>query len=642
MSLDQLVQISRGWLGLSVRREADYRVFPTLIEVPERPVYDAITSTYNFLGALVGIILLSPLLVTIALAVKLTSPGPALYRGARVGRGQKTFDIFKFRTMKVGSEQKIGKRLVQQGEDHYTSIGRFLRKYRLDELSQLFNVLRRDMNLVGPRPSRPIFLADHTASIRGYERRFLVRPGITGQAQVRGGYYTSPRHKLYYDMLYIARRSVLFDLQLIVLTFVRVMTRIFTAALLLFWLLLVVVIAPPELTTTFTFELGGTSLNALYLVPTFIVLVQLLRRGITKGRVAAMRTPVDLPLVGFLGWSAVLVAISPLPIGALRGLGWYLCNGVVVLYLVLNSRMVTTRRRSFLATLVGATVTMGLLELIPWTITWIRTGEFDRLVGPMFSPIMFVSTITLALPLAVSRAHRAKGWTKIGYGLASLLLLMVGLLTFSRSGVIAMAIVLLVYWWGVSRKAVVTVLVGASVVIGSLALLGDGRMQPSRAWEDLSRLTAQQQAALQTIDADPRIPSAHWATGIGARVTGRLTRLDRADNPDLVQLDNMYLTLFVDHGPLGLLFFLAFLIGGVGSMLRSVRLIDDPDARADLRATASGLVGVSLLFFVSDGLYQMPLMVTFFAVMGLGLGIAMHYRPGPRRVYRLIHYRHQL
>ena len=77
-------------------------------------------------------------------------------------------------------------------------------------------------------------------------------------------------------------------------------------------------------------------------------------------------------------------------------------------------------------------------------------------------------------------------------------------------------------------------------------------------------------------------------------------------------------------------------------MLRNVRLIDDPDARADLRATASGLVGVSLLFFVSDGLYQMPLMVTFFAVMGLGLGIAMHYRPGPRRVYRLIHYRHQL
>jgi len=642
VSLDQLVQLSRGWLGLSVRRELSHRVFPTTIEVPARPVYEAITSTYNFLGALAGVLLLSPLLITIAAAVKLTSPGPALYRGARVGRGERIFNIYKFRTMKVGSEQRIGKRLVQQGEDHYTSIGRFLRKYRLDELSQLFNVLRRDMNLVGPRPSRPIFLADHKVQIRGYERRFLVRPGITGQAQVRGGYYTSPRHKLYYDMLYIARRSVFFDLQLIVLTFVRVMTRIFTAALLLFWLLLVIVIAPPELTTIFTFKLGAATLNTLYLVPTCIVLVQLLRRGITKGRVAAMRTPVDLPLVGFLGWSAILVALSPLPFGALRGLGWYLCNGVVVLYLVLNSRMVTTRRGSFLATLVGATVAMGLLELVPWTATWLRTGQFDRLVGPLFSPIMLVSTITLALPLAISRAHRAIGSAKLAYGTASLLLLMVGLLTFSRSGVLAMALVMTVYWWRVSRRAVVLVLVGAALVVGSLALLGDGRMQPARALDDLSRLTAQQQVALETIDADPRTPSAHWATGIGARVTGRITRLDHADNPEQVQLDNMYLTLFVDHGPLGLLFFLAFLVGGVGTMFRSVPLITDPDAQADLRATASGLVGVSLLFLVSDGLYQMPLLVTFFAVMGLGLGIALHYRPGPRRVYRLIHYRHQL
>ena len=86
--------------------------------------------------------------------MKLSSPGPALYRGQRVGRNE-IFNILKFRTMKVGSEAKIGKRLVQQDEDHYTSIGRFLRKYRLDELPQLLNVLKRDMNLVGPRPVRP-------------------------------------------------------------------------------------------------------------------------------------------------------------------------------------------------------------------------------------------------------------------------------------------------------------------------------------------------------------------------------------------------------------------------------------------------------------------------------------------------------
>jgi lipopolysaccharide/colanic/teichoic acid biosynthesis glycosyltransferase len=618
-------------------------VFPTTIEVPHKPFYGAVTSAYNVLAALVGVVLLSPLLIVIAVAVKATSAGPALYRGARVGRGERRFYIYKFRTMKIGSEHKIGKRLVQEGEDHYTSIGRFLRKYRLDELSQLFNVLRRDMNLVGPRPIRPIFLADHKANIQGYTRRFLVRPGITGQAQVRGGYYTSPRHKLYYDMLYIARRTVIFDLQLIVLTFVRVMTRIFTATLLLAWLLVVILVAPPDITSLFAIDFAGANLNPLYLVPTLIVLVHLLRRGIVHGRVAAMRTPVDLPLMGFLGWSAVLVAFSPLPMGALRGLGWYLCNGVVVLYLVLNSRMVTDRRATFLATLIGATVVMGILELIPWGAAGLRSGQFGRLMGPLFNPVLLATTVTLALPLAVSRTRRATGLSRTAYASAAVILLAVGLLTSSRSGILAMAIVLTVYWWGQSRRAVVTVVTVAVLVIGALAALGDGRMQPSRALADLQRVTAQQSVGLDAIDADVRVSAAHWSTGIGARVTGRMVRPSKDEGEwNFVRLDNMYLTLFVDHGPLGLLFFLAFLVSALGTMFQSARSVEDPDARDDLRATASGLVGATLMFLVSDALYRLPLMVTFFALMGLGLGIALHYRPGPRRVYRLIHYRHQL
>ena len=134
--------------------------FPSVIEVPKKPLYEFFTAVYNVSSAGLGLLILSPLMLIITAAVKLSSPGPALYRGQRVGRNEKIFNILKFRTMKVGSEAKIGKRLVQQDEDHYTSIGRFLRKYRLDELPQLLNVLKRDMNLVGPRPVRPIFL-DH-------------------------------------------------------------------------------------------------------------------------------------------------------------------------------------------------------------------------------------------------------------------------------------------------------------------------------------------------------------------------------------------------------------------------------------------------------------------------------------------------
>ncbi len=150
MILQALIRTARTWFGVASRRgDPQRKIFPTEIELPPKPVYEAVTRAYNFLGALAGLLLLSPLLLLIALAVKLTSRGPALYRGARVGRGEAPFDIFKFRTMKTGSEARIGARLVRQDEDHYTSIGKFLRRYRLDELAQLLNVLRGDMNLVG-------------------------------------------------------------------------------------------------------------------------------------------------------------------------------------------------------------------------------------------------------------------------------------------------------------------------------------------------------------------------------------------------------------------------------------------------------------------------------------------------------------
>jgi lipopolysaccharide/colanic/teichoic acid biosynthesis glycosyltransferase len=146
--------------------------------------------------------------------------------------------------MKVGSEQKIGKRLVRKDENHYTSIGPLLRKYRLDELPQLINVLCGDMALVGPRPMRPIFLNDLKTRILGYEKRFLIKPGITGLAQVRGGYYTDPRHKLFYEMLYAQHRGFFFDLQLICQTFLRVMTKVLSLSFALTWLLLAVFLLP--------------------------------------------------------------------------------------------------------------------------------------------------------------------------------------------------------------------------------------------------------------------------------------------------------------------------------------------------------------------------------------------------------------
>jgi len=137
--------------------------------------------------AALGFLFLLPVSVIIAIAIKATSRGPILYRGTRIGRGMEPFTIYKFRTLLVDAEQRIGARLVTSTDPLYTPVGRFLRRYKLDEIPQLLNVVSGDMNMVGPRPVRPVFLATSVRDIPNYTERFRIRPGMTGLAQLRGG-----------------------------------------------------------------------------------------------------------------------------------------------------------------------------------------------------------------------------------------------------------------------------------------------------------------------------------------------------------------------------------------------------------------------------------------------------------------------
>jgi lipopolysaccharide/colanic/teichoic acid biosynthesis glycosyltransferase len=160
----------------------------------------------------------------VALAIKLKSPGPALYTQQRVGKNQKTFTLYKFRTMVENAETATGPVLAQDGDDRITGVGRFLRKYRLDELPQVFNVLKGDMSFVGPRPERPFFVKRFNKSIPGYSERFKVKPGVTGLAQVNGSYATTPGNKLKYDLIYIYNQSIFLDLKIFLSTIKVVLT----------------------------------------------------------------------------------------------------------------------------------------------------------------------------------------------------------------------------------------------------------------------------------------------------------------------------------------------------------------------------------------------------------------------------------
>jgi sugar transferase (PEP-CTERM system associated) len=171
-------------------------------------------------AASVGLILALPLMVLVALAVRLDSPGPVFFRQDRVGRGGREFTLWKFRSMRIDAE-KGGARWAVQGDPRITRVGRFIRKTRLDELPQLWNVLVGDMSLVGPRPERRMFVDQLKEQCAWYEHRLVVRPGLTGWAQIKAPYastFEESIEKLKFDLYYIKNLSIFLDISILLST----------------------------------------------------------------------------------------------------------------------------------------------------------------------------------------------------------------------------------------------------------------------------------------------------------------------------------------------------------------------------------------------------------------------------------------
>ena len=170
--------------------------------------------------ALTGLLLLPalPLAAVVALAVRLGSPGPVIFRQRRVGLGGREFMIYKFRTMRPDAESECGPILARCGDDRVTPVGRLLRATRLDELPQLINVLNGDMRLVGPRPERPELATKFVRLIPRYAERWRIKPGITGLAQVGADYHTPAEDKLELDLRYLSDRGPRLDLRILAST----------------------------------------------------------------------------------------------------------------------------------------------------------------------------------------------------------------------------------------------------------------------------------------------------------------------------------------------------------------------------------------------------------------------------------------
>jgi exopolysaccharide biosynthesis polyprenyl glycosylphosphotransferase len=195
------------------------RWFMSVLHLYQRPYARWAKRTFDVVVAGLGVLLTAPLFPILALLVRRTA-GPVIYRQVRLGEGGRTFTIYKFRSM--GTDAEIGVAIwAAEHDPRVTALGRFMRKTRLDELPQLWNVLCGEMSIVGPRPERPEFVEQLEAEVPFWSRRHLVKPGITGWAQVRRGYTAdaaSTSEKLSYDLWYLRHRSLVVDLAICVKT----------------------------------------------------------------------------------------------------------------------------------------------------------------------------------------------------------------------------------------------------------------------------------------------------------------------------------------------------------------------------------------------------------------------------------------
>jgi exopolysaccharide biosynthesis polyprenyl glycosylphosphotransferase len=181
--------------------------------------YAIIKRCFDIAFALAAVVFTAPILICIALLIKLTSPGPIFFLQERVGRSGNIFQMIKFRTMRVTPRNVSDRKWTVDGDTRVTSLGAFLRRTSLDELPQFFNVLKGEMSVVGPRPERPYFVDKFEQQIEGYSQRHLGRVGITGWAQVNGlRGDTCIRTRVDYDVYYLQNWSLAFDIRIILLT----------------------------------------------------------------------------------------------------------------------------------------------------------------------------------------------------------------------------------------------------------------------------------------------------------------------------------------------------------------------------------------------------------------------------------------
>ncbi len=597
-----------------------------------RRVGGALEGTYDLgsraiqtvLSAL-ALILLSPLLAAIAVAIKVTDRGRVLYRGERVGQGKRIFRIYKFRTLKEGAEQGIGARLLRadDGSRFGTPLGRFLKRSKLDELPQLLNVIRGEMRWVGPRPVRPIFIESFEREITNYGTRFAVPPGITGIAQLRGGYYTSPQEKLRYDLFYQRNRSLLLDLKIVLLTFAKVLNRWLSAGLFLVFLVLFLFVSlvPAGSHSSFYVFPFGVRVGLLYLCIIGAALWAFVRSGPVE--FSLYRSPLNTAMLLFLVPAISSVVLAEDATATLRRVAYYMVTAFFLAFVVVNT-LSDRKFGEWMARLIALTAlavsAVGLFEvsLIYREMTTLGSSGTDvvRASSTLADPVSLATYLVLGIPLLLSELKSARSEGARDFWLITATICAVTILfTQTRVGFAAL-LVTGTFFFARRFAHAISFFAAFLLVLAFVGWLGVPRFSVSELRKDVDGWVERERVITE-------IPVTTWLFG-GAKPAVLVGGQGNDPDDQLPrQLANMHLTLMLEHG-VGAWLVVMGLIGSAWQVMKQAHdRATDPRMQTILRAIMSSVLGFLISMNGMNVFHNLTLQIFFWSLIGVGLGIAI-------------------
>jgi len=616
-------------------------------EFQEKPVYDALTRIWQTAASIMALIILSPLLGLIALTIKITSQGPVFYKSKRSGKNGGPFYLYKFRTLRYGSDKwlrhpdTVNEKEVEQ---YATGMGKVLRKTKLDEVPQLLNVIKGDMNLVGPRPARPEKVAYNRQTIPGYDLRFRIRPGISGEAQVWRGYNTPDRAKLHFERDYIKNRSVLLDLQLILFTFVKILIRWITPGIIFLFLILFLTFIPKDIQSLLFVRILDIRLNLFHIFIVTSVAWLFIRRTTTR-TLFLYNVPVIIPALVFFLSGLIPVLFANDYVTPLRGIVYYVITGFIIALIVSHTEISGkhTRRAVSLFALIAVLISsLGIIELfmgngfilssfgIDGENNELENNGLYRISSTLANPPVLSTYLILACPIIINKIYHADRSLKRDIWLIAFIVVVIGIfLSQSRTGIFAFLVCSSIFLARKSMLHLKIFIIFFLVLLIQTIYLGGERFQYKHIRSEV------QQKITDTKNLIHTIPKRKLIFGVGAKNFhkkyhsdknhGLNNKLWHAKETSTKEINNMHFLLILENGIVGWVMMMWIIWSTLKKIYQSIAKIKDVRYRDIQWALFSSIIGFLICMYATNVFFYLPVQVLFWGVIGLALGINIHF-----------------